>query len=138
MDGNVIDFPDRKAEQYVVLVVDDEYLMRGVLSEILRDCGFHVIAAASAEEAIQFLSKLVHIDVVFSDIKMPDMDGFELARWVHANKPDIPVILASGYSGKTSMAADLCGAQFIKKPYDFDNIVHQIRETASRKRPLHS
>jgi DNA-binding NtrC family response regulator len=138
MSDNVIHFPDRKAEQYIVLVVDDEYLMRGVLTEILKDCGLYVIAAASAEEAIWYLSKLVHIDVVFSDIKMPGMDGFELARWVHQHKPDLPMILASGYSGKTSMAADLCGAQFLQKPYNFDKIVHKIRETALRKRSLNS
>jgi two-component system NtrC family sensor kinase len=138
MADNVINFPDRKADQYIVLVVDDEYLMRGVLKEILKDCGFYVIAVGSAQEAIMYLSKLVHIDVVFSDIKMPDMDGFELARWVHQHKPDIPVILASGYSGKTNMAADLCGAQFLQKPYDFDHIVHKIRETVSQKRPLSS
>jgi two-component system NtrC family sensor kinase len=138
MADNVINFPDRKADQYIVLVVDDEYLMRGVLTEILKDCGFYVIAAESAAQAITFLSKLVHIDVVFSDIKMPDMDGFELARWVHQHKPDIPVILASGYSGKTNMAADLCGAQFLPKPYDFDNIIYKIRETASRKRAMNS
>jgi two-component system NtrC family sensor kinase len=138
MTCNVINFPDRKPEQYVVLVVDDEYMMRGVLTEILKESGFYVIAVGSAEEAIRFLSKLVHFDVVFSDIKMPDMDGFELARWVHKHKPDIPVILASGYSGKTNMAADLGGAQFLQKPYDFDNIVHKLRETVSRKRTLNS
>ena len=53
MADNVINFPDRKVEQYVVLLVDDEFLMRGVLTEILKDCWFYVIAAASAEEAIR-------------------------------------------------------------------------------------
>src|ERR1700761_3526244 len=120
MTDNVVNFPDRKDDQYVVLVVDDEYLMRGVLKEILKDSGFYVIALESAEQAIWYLSKLVHIDVVLSDIKMPGMDGFELARWVHENKPNIPVILASGYTGKTNMAADLGNAQFLSKPYNFD------------------
>lgn len=92
----------------------------------------------SAEAAIGFLVKRVHIDVVFSDIKMPGMDGFELAKWVHTNSPAPPVILASGYAGKTGMAADLCGAQFLTKPFDFDVIVTKIRETTSRKRRLNS
>jgi CheY-like chemotaxis protein len=134
MNDNIIPFPDQKPDQPVVLVVDDEYLIRGVLTEILKDSGFYVVAAASAEEAIRYISKLAHIDVVFSDIKMPDMDGFELARWVHKHKPNLPVILASGYTGKTNMAADLCGAQFLPKPYDFDIIVNKIREAAWQNR----
>ena len=136
--SNIISFPDRKSDQHVVLLVDDEYLVRGVLKEILQEQGFYVIAVGSAAEAIQLLAKLVHIDVVFSDIKMPDMDGFELARWIHLNQPDIPVILASGYAGKTNMAAELGWAEFVRKPFDFDHIVAKIREVAERKRHLNS
>jgi DNA-binding NtrC family response regulator len=132
-----VDFA-RKRDQYTVLVVDDEHLMRGVLKEILRDSGFHVVAVQSAEEAVWCLSKLFHIDVVFSDIKMLDIDGFALARWVRENMPHTPVILASGDGGNTNIAHDLCGAQFIRKPYDFDHIVYQIRETAARRRTLDS
>jgi CheY-like chemotaxis protein len=120
------------------LVVDDEQLMRAVLKDILCDCGFQVIAVESAEQAIWCIASLSPIDVVFSDIKMPGMGGFELARWVHQNKPGIPVILASGYSGKTNMAADLCGAQFVRKPYGFDELAAKIRETASQRRSLSS
>ena len=131
--------PDaRRSSQHVVLLVDDEYLVRGVLTEILRDAGFFVIAVASAQEAIIYLVKLVHIDVVFSDIKMPGMDGFELAKWMHENTPDIGIILASGYTGKTNTAAELGGAEFIRKPFDFDHIVGKIREVATRPRRLNS
>jgi two-component system NtrC family sensor kinase len=136
VDENILNFADRGEERHTVLVVDDEVLLRGVLKEILKDCGFHVVAVESAEQAIWYLSKLARVDVVFSDIKMPGVDGFELAKWIHQHKPDIPVILASGYSGKTNMAADLCGAQFVPKPYGFDELANKIRETAKRKRPL--
>lgn len=136
--ADIIEFPDRKPNQHVVLLVDDEYLMRGVLKEILIECGYYVVTAKSAEEAIVYLNKLVHIDIVFSDIKMPGMDGFELAEWVHRNKPDTPVILASGYSGKTNMAQELCGAHFLQKPFGFDEIVSKIYEVVSGKRALDS
>jgi len=66
------------------------------------------------------------------------VDGFELARWGHENKLEIPLILASGNAGKTNMAAELCGAEFISKPLDFDNIEAKFRETLSRKKPLNS
>jgi two-component system, NtrC family, sensor kinase len=131
--AEIIPFPERKPDQPTVLVVDDEYMMRGVLSEILQDSGFVVIAAESGEAAVHILSCQSHVDAVFSDIKMPGMDGFELAKWVHENRPDTPVILASGYTGKTNMAADLCGAEFLRKPYDFDLIIEHLRQTLARR-----
>jgi len=54
--------------------------MRGVLVEILQDCGFRVVAVVSGEEAVKFLSGMSHFDVVFSDIMMPVMNGYELAQ----------------------------------------------------------
>ena len=133
--AEIIAFPERAPNQPTVLVVDDEYLIRGVLTEILQDSGFSVVAAESGEEAVHILTRLPHIDAVFSDIKMPGMDGFALAKWVHEHRPDTPVILASGYTGKTNMATDLCGAQVLRKPYDFDLIVEQLRETVARRHP---
>jgi DNA-binding NtrC family response regulator len=136
--AEIITFPGHEAgpaDQHVVLVVDDEYLVRGVLSEILRDCGFQVVQAESAARAITILSGPDPVDLVFSDVKMPRMDGFELARWVHDNKPEVPVILASGYSSKTHMASELCGAELLRKPFDFDIIIAKIRDTIERRRP---
>jgi CheY-like chemotaxis protein len=137
-DDDIVGLPDRKPEQQVILLVDDEPLVRAMLTASLRDCNFYVIAVGSALEATWFLSKLPMIDLVFSDIKMPVMDGFELAKWVHENKPAIPIILASGDTGKANMAAELCGAEFINKPLDFDNITDKIRDTLSRKKTLNS
>jgi two-component system, NtrC family, sensor kinase len=133
--ADIIAFPERRPNQPTVLVVDDEYMMRGVLSEILRDSGFEVIPAASGEDAVEILTRLSNVDAVFSDIKMPGMDGFALAKWIHEHHPDTPVILASGYSGKTNMVAELCGAEFLRKPYDFDLIIEQLRQTVSRRHP---
>jgi two-component system, NtrC family, sensor kinase len=133
--ADIIAFPERRADQPTVLVVDDEYMMRGVLSEILKDSGFVVLAAASGQDAVDILTHHPNVDAVFSDIKMPGMDGFALAKWIHEHRPDTPVILASGYTGKTNMAAELCGAEFLRKPYDFDLIIEQLRETMGRRRP---
>jgi DNA-binding NtrC family response regulator len=107
--------------------------MRGVLVEILQDNGFRAIAAASAEEAMALLTGSAHIDLVFSDIKMPGIDGFTLARWIHLNHPQMPVILVSGYPGKANMAAELCQAEFLRKPCDFELIVTKIREAIARR-----
>ena len=81
------------------------------------------------------MSKLTNIDVVFSDVKMPGIDGFELAKWVHENQPDVTVILASGYSSKTNMASEMCGAEFIREPFDFDHVFERIRKRIARRKP---
>ena len=135
--AEIIDFPEQqKAGRHVVLVVDDEFLVRTVLSEILKDAGFHVLQAETANDAIAILEhppQADHVDLVFSDVKMPGMDGFELARWVNENKAGMPVILASGYIGKTNMASGLRCAEVLKKPFDFDAVVDKIRDTISRR-----
>ena len=127
--AQVIAFPHHPPGRHTVLLVDDEYLLRGVLSEILQESG---LAVGSAPEAIAVLSKPCRIDLVFSDVKMEPMDGFELARWIHEHRPNLPVILASGYPNKTSMAADLRGVEFFRKPFDFDAVIDKIRDTIAQ------
>jgi CheY-like chemotaxis protein len=134
--AEVIDFPEQQSKRQVVLVVDDEFLVRTVLCEILRDAGFHVLQAETALDAIAILEQppqVDHVDLVFSDVKMPGMDGFELARWVNEHQTDMPVILASGYVGKTNAAAELRCAEILKKPFDFDTVIEKIRDTISRR-----
>jgi len=130
--AQVIAFPHHPPGRHTVLLVDDECLVRGVLSEILQDSGFAVVAVASAPEAIAVLGKPCRIDLVFSDVKMEPMDGFELARWIREHRPNLPVILASGYPSKTSMAADLRGVEFFRKPFDFDAVIDKIRDTIAQ------
>jgi CheY-like chemotaxis protein len=130
--AQVIEFPQNHPGRHVVLVVDDEFLVRNVLSEILKDAGFDVLQAESADAAIDLLEEQP-VDLVFSDVKMPGRDGFELARWVNDHKSDMPVILASGYAGKTSMAAELRCTEILRKPFDFDTVIEKIRTTISRR-----
>lgn len=132
--AQIIEFPEPQQSRHVVLVVDDEFLVRNVLCEILKDAGFHVLQAECATDAIAILEQLARVDLVFSDVKMPGMDGFELARWVNAHKTGMPVILASGYVGKTNMACELRCTEFLRKPFDFDTVIDKIRDTISRRR----
>ena len=76
-----------------VLIVEDEVLIRLVISEYLRDCGYRVIEAANADEALVVLKQeeLV-IDIVLSDVEMPgSMDGFGLARWIREHRTGLDV-----------------------------------------------
>jgi CheY-like chemotaxis protein len=114
-----------------ILVVEDEALLRVTLSHFLQECGFNVLEAVSADEAVQILDQSgIAIDLVLSDVRMPgSMDGFGLATWIRKNRPGLPVFLASGDDKKVVAAKELCaGEPFFAKPYDLDHLVMRIRK----------
>jgi CheY-like chemotaxis protein len=118
-----------------VLVVEDEVLVRLVIAEYLRECGYRVHEAADAGEAVAILtSPVASIDVVFSDVVMPgDMDGFALARWVRTNRPDIKVILASSIERSAEVAGMLCEAgPLVAKPYEPKHVIDRIRQLLTK------
>ena len=113
-----------------VLVVEDEVLVRVVISEYLRRCGYKVIEAVSADEAILVLQKAdLRVDVVFSDIEMSgSMDGFGLSRWVHDNRPELQIILTGTVARAADAAADLCEeGPTLAKPYEPQLVVDHIK-----------
>ena len=125
-----IPFPDPKERTPTILVVEDEVLIRMALCDYLQECGFKVLSAGNAAEAIEMiLSNRTIIDLVFSDVRMPgEMDGFGLAKWIRKNRPDLAIILTSGDSKKATSARELCESEpFVAKPYDLKLAVAQIR-----------
>ena len=114
----------------VVLVVEDEILIRMVIADYLRSCGYRVIEAASADEAMIILQhKELEIDVVFSDIEMPgSMDGFQLSKWLRANRPNVDVVLAGSVARAADAAADLCDSGPVPKPYEPQIAADRIRQ----------
>jgi DNA-binding NtrC family response regulator len=131
--------PDPKEQCPAILVVEDEVLIRLVIADYLRECGFKVYEAGTAAEAIEVLeSDQASIDLVFSDIRLPgEMNGFALGQWVRTNRPGLPVVLTSGDSKKSDAAKELCENEpFFAKPYDVHLVVARIRtiiEAKSRK-----
>jgi len=123
-------------EAPVVLIVEDEALLRITLADALRDCGFLPLEASDAHEAIEILELAEHIEVVLTDVQMPGtIDGFGLAKWIRENRPGLPVFVASGYSGKLDVARELCaGEQFFAKPYDINNIAGKMKIAAHARR----
>jgi PAS domain S-box-containing protein len=81
-----------------VLLVDDEELVRTSTADMLSDLGYSVVEAASGEEAIGLIREGGHFDVLVTDHLMPGMTGTDLADSVRAAKPDLPVLLVSGYA----------------------------------------
>jgi CheY-like chemotaxis protein len=128
--GDVNDLPASGPRASVVLIVEDEAMLRLALADHLQGCGFMVLEACDAHGAIEIIEAGGEIDVVFTDVKMPgEMDGFGLAKWVRDNQPGLAVFVASGYSGKFDLAHELCAdEQFFAKPYDLDVIAAKIHE----------
>jgi CheY-like chemotaxis protein len=127
--------PDQaEAPQPTVLVVEDDVLVRAAVSEHLRECGFEVVEAGNADEAIRIFTAGIGIDLVFSDINMPGgMDGRGLAAWVYGNHPHVKVILTSGIVRTSEPSGERHAyAPILAKPYDYKRLVHRIRETLTR------
>ena len=113
-----------------VLVVEDEVLIRWVIAEHLRDCGYRVIEAGSGDEAIDILRRTaLTVDVVFTDVQMPgSIDGFALAQWVRRQQPAIKVVLTSGIAKATGAAEALCAeGRWVPKPYSTAEVERRIR-----------
>src|SRR6516225_2237118 len=86
-----------KARPTIVLVVEDEILIRAAVAEYLRISGYTVVEAADAAEAIAVFVSGEPIDVVMCDVQMPGtMDGLGLARWINRHHAALPVLLTSG------------------------------------------
>ena len=120
-----------------VLVVDDDILVRMVVAEYLRECGYRVLEAANWNEAVTALKSDARIDVVFADFHVAGTpDGFSLARQARDERPGVDVILASSVSKAARKADDLCeDAPVIQKPYDHREVARRIRSLlATRKR----
>jgi len=108
-----------KKEKTVILIVDDDELVRMTLSVLVGSMGYHCLVAGDGIEALEVL-KSTAIDLVLSDVVMPGMDGLELLAYIKKHHRDTDVIISTGFSEKASYAKVIhAGAiDFIKKPID--------------------
>ncbi|MCL1633524.1 response regulator [Luteimonas sp. SX5] len=109
-----------------VLFVDDEVLLRDVVVEALQDHGYEVLVASDGPGAIELLSGPLRIDVVFSDVSMPNgMSGVELAGRAAQIRPGIRVLLASGFA-KGQLPPIPTDVHFLPKPYRIGQLVESL------------
>jgi DNA-binding NtrC family response regulator len=116
----------------VVLLVEDEPLVRLVMADILIEADFRVIEAANADEALTVLRAGVEVDVLLSDVEMPPgLNGYALARQVHEHWPGTEILITSGR--EWPRAGDLPpGAAFLAKPCPGETLVSYVRSAAER------
>lgn len=113
----------------VILIVEDEPLLRMAAGYFIQEAGFEAIQAADADEAILLLESRDDIRLVFTDIDMPfgSMNGLKLARAVASRWPPIRIVVVSGHRGP---GADELppGSKFFAKPYNEDQMVSVMHE----------
>jgi CheY-like chemotaxis protein len=114
----------------LVLVVEDEFLVRMNAVSLLEEAGFGVLEAASADDAIALLESRKDIRIVFTDINMPgSMDGLRLAHAIRNRWPPIELVLTSGQMRVRSEDMPERG-HFLSKPYDPSELVEVVRSLA--------
>lgn len=114
-----------------VLVVDDEVIVLKSCRMVLEAEGWEVISAGSVPEALSVLESLTP-DLLLIDVKMPVYDGMYLMRKVKERKPDIPIIVMSGYPTHETIAKaeDLGAALFLPKPFTPNELAETLRSVA--------
>lgn len=118
-----------KAYAPLVLVVEDEIFLRFVTAEYLEDCGFSVLQAANADEAVGLLQRNRDVGAVFSDIQMPgSMNGLGLAHWITKTLPGVKVLLTSGQVLPTTTQK----WTLLAKPYDMAEVERRLREMTAQ------
>ena len=122
---------DRDKERPVILVVEDEFLIRMEAMNTIRDAGFDVVEANNADEAILILESRLDITVVFTDVQMPgSMDGLKPAAAIRGRWPPIKIVATSGLLDIRKEDLPL-GSRFLPKPYSATQIVGTLRELTS-------
>jgi CheY-like chemotaxis protein len=112
----------------LILVVEDEALIRMVAVEIAKDAGFDVVSAATADEAIAILEERPEVRLVFTDVTMPgSMDGMKLARAIRDRWPPVELVVTSA-RGSIQIEDLPERGRFVAKPYDAHTLTRTFRD----------
>ena len=104
----------------VVLVVEDETLVRLLANDILSDAGYRVLEARDGQEALTILEVHDDVQALFTDVNMPHVDGLSLAKIVSERWPEMGIVITSG------VAAAPKGYRFLPKPYTSESLLREI------------
>jgi DNA-binding response OmpR family regulator len=116
-------------EDRTILLVDDDDDVRDVMASLLLDGGYSVVQAADGEAALAWLADAAQgIGFVIADYAMPGMSGRDLLNRVRAIRPDLPMLLVTGYADFTALSGDeLLADQIVRKPFRGNELLGRIR-----------
>lgn len=111
------------AEPTRVLVLDDQWLIADLLSQVLEDEGYQPVCLTSARAAMKEIAEVDDFDAVITDIDLGGkIDGFDIARMIRQHRPDAAVIYMSGAAGARFQQERVVGALFVSKPFDLNQV----------------
>lgn len=112
-----------------ILIVDDEPIIRELLVDFLKFHGFQTRDAENGIAALRVLSNDPNIAIIFSDVLMPGMNGFELCLKSKEAQPDVPFIIVSGNCALYKFRSDKSHADaYLEKPFDYEKILKLVRQ----------
>jgi len=107
-----------------ILIAEDEALLRLVAVEALRDAGYNVLEAGDGNEGLAVLGTKEQIDLLVTDIKMPGLNGYQLAEAGLQLRPDMKIVLMTGYSDeRVPEAIAQATIKVFHKPFNFDDLL---------------
>ncbi len=106
-----------------VLVVDDDPVVRETAVHLFRDLGFEVLDAYNGSDALRLIQNNPRIALLFTDVRMPRMDGLTLAEAAQEVRPDLKVVFTSGYVDSKALPPDTA---FVPKPWRIDEIAAAV------------
>jgi len=114
----------------ILLVVEDEEALLEINRTMLRDLGYNVVAAGLPSEAVRLARDLEHLDLLMTDVIMPEMNGRELEEAVRALHPDVACLFMSGYTSNVISSHGILekGVSFIQKPFSVEKLSRKVRE----------
>jgi CheY-like chemotaxis protein len=108
-----------------ILVVEDDTIVRMLIVDVLEELGFRVLEAENAQSALKFVKETSNvIDLMMTDVGLPDMNGRDLAILVRERRPQLPVLFASGYAESVEVPP---GMQLIAKPFSIDQLRDKVK-----------
>jgi two-component system, cell cycle sensor histidine kinase and response regulator CckA len=122
--------PGARADE-LVLVAEDEEMVRGIMARTLRDCGYAVLEAGNGMEALRMVAaREGRVSLIIADVVMPGLGGREMAARLAERWPDVPILFTSGYTGMDVVRRGLLdeGDEFLQKPLAPEALARKVRE----------
>jgi len=131
---HIVSIIEAALSKTLILVVDDYFADRETLKTILEDRGYRVTTAETGAEALNRV-KEEHFDIIFLDIRLPDVDGTQIFEQVKTVDPKVAVIMMTGYSEEESLRRAISQGVYtcVYKPFDIENIMAIVGEISQRR-----
>jgi DNA-binding response OmpR family regulator len=120
-----------------ILLVDDDPELLALTREFLVGAGYHVLDASGGEDALKVAEKYFGpIHLLLTDLVMPRLNGWMLAKQLRPIRPETKVLFMSAYTSTLTDPYDVLGAPQIRKPFHLADLAHKVRETLGYRSPF--